>query len=243
MILKNIYKISSLICFSLVISSCSSSSSGGSDDTPPPPVVTPPSAVTLVFPENNTECNEGVVSSTDITKSTVNFQWNASQNTDSYTVNLRNLNTNASFPTNSTTTSAQITIDRGTPYEWSVTSRATGVNETATSSAFKFFNEGPGIESHAPFPAEAISPSRGANLTATTTVNLEWEASDVDNDIASFEVFFGTETNPTTLVGNGPERNLDNIAVTSGTTYYWKIITSDRAENKSTSEIFQFRVN
>jgi len=211
------------------------------DGTPPPLVVAAPSAATLVFPADNTECNEGVISSTDETKSAVTFQWNESENTDSYEVNLRNINTNTSTKSNSTTNDATITIERGTPYEWFVVSKANGTNETASSVKAKFYNQGPGIENYAPFPAEAINPARGSTIASAASVNLQWTASDIDADIAGYTIFFGTETNPTTELGTTEESNLD-APITSGTTYYWLVITTDSQSNSSTSEIFEFSV-
>ena len=211
------------------------------DGTPPPLVVAAPSAATLVFPADNTECNEGVISGTDETKSAVTFQWNESENTDSYEVNLRNINTNTSTKSNSTTNDATITIERGTPYEWFVVSKANGTNETASSTKAKFYNQGPGIENYAPFPAEAINPARGATIASAASVNLQWTASDIDDDIVGYTIFFGTETNPTTELGTTEESNLD-APITSGTTYYWFVISTDSQSNSSTSEIFEFAV-
>ena len=51
------------------------------------PVVITPSSATLIFPENNSECNEGKVISD--TESIVNFRWEASQNTDRYLLNVK----------------------------------------------------------------------------------------------------------------------------------------------------------
>ncbi len=223
----------------LLLAACGGESN--TDSTPPAPVVATPSAATLVFPADNTECNEGVISSTDETKSAVTFQWNESENTDSYEVNLRNINTNTSTKSNSTTNESTITIDRGTPYEWFVVSKANGTNETASSAKAKFYNQGPGIENYAPFPAEAINPARGSTIASATTVNLQWAASDIDDDIVGYSVFFGTETNPTTELGTTEESNLD-APITSGATYYWSVITTDSQNNSSTSEIFEFRV-
>lgn len=226
-----------IILFLLV--ACGGESS--TDGTPPPPVVAAPSAATLVFPADNTECNEGVISSTDETKSAVTFQWNESENTDSYEVNLRNINTNTSTKSNSTTNDATITIDRGTPYEWFVISKANGTNETASSAKAKFYNQGPGIENYAPFPAEAINPARGATIASASTVNLQWTASDIDDDIVGYSIFFGTDTDPTTEIGSTEESNL-NASITSATTYYWRVLTTDSQNNTSTSEIFEFKV-
>lgn len=218
---------------------------GGNSDNEPtddgPISVPDPSAATLVFPENNETCNEGVP--LNEFNSTVTFMWNASQDTDSYTVTVRNLNTNNSSSTNSSTTSADIVIERGTPYEWFVTSRAEGTNATATSPTWRFYNEGLGIENYAPFPAEAVSPERGANLSGITSVDLSWTASDVDDDIADYEVFLDTNTDPTTSVGTATEMSLAGVAVTAGNVYYWKVVTRDSQGNSSTSETFEFRVN
>ena len=222
-----------------LLAACGGNSSG--EDTPPPLVVAAPSATTLVFPEDNTECNEGVISETDETKSAVTFQWNASENTDTYEVNLRNINTNTTTKTNSSSEDATITIDRGTPYEWFVISKANGTNETASSAKAKFYNQGPGIENYAPFPAEAVNPARGSTIPSATSVNLQWATSDIDDDIVGYAVFFGTETDPTTEIGSTEESNLD-AAIASGETYYWRVVTTDSQNNTSTSEIFEFGV-
>ncbi len=224
--------------------SCSSSSSDGDDNIPdddgPGTSVTPPSAATLVFPEDNTECNEGVV--LDETTSTVTFRWNASQNTDSYSVNLTNLNTDETTVTNALTNEAPINLERGAPYAWFVISRATGVSESATSATFRFYNEGPGVENYAPFPAEAVAPSRGATIDFSSTLTLEWTASDVDEDIALFEVLFGTDSANLASQGETSSTSLD-VSIPSNGVYFWQVITSDEVGNSSNSEIFEFRVN
>lgn len=246
----NIIRYISIVTAVILMASCSSSSSG--DDTPPPPptggtddepVIPAPSAATLIFPEDNTECNTGIVDPENNAISAVTFEWNAPQNTDRYTLTITNLNTNTSTFINANTNEATVNIARGTPYSWFVTSRADGTRDTADSGIFRFFNEGPGIENYAPFPAEAVAPARGVNLAATTTVvTLQWSGSDVDDDITSYEVFFGTDTDPTIAIGSGAETSLADIAVTSGNTYYWKVVTTDSAENTSSSEVFSFKV-
>lgn len=233
-----------LVLGAVFIASC-----GGSkgDDTPPPnggtdddpgTSIPNPSSATLIFPENNSECNEGAP--IDELESNVTFEWNASQNTDSYTITLTNLNNGADFDTSVTTNEATITIARGTPYEWFVTSKANGTNTTAQSAKWRFFNEGPGIENFAPFPAEAIKPDRGATLNAST-ITLEWSATDVDNDIKDYEVFFGFENQELNSLGSVDISSIE-VTVESGKTYEWRIKTNDQEGNSSTSEIFLFRI-
>lgn len=230
--------------FVLLIASCSGGD-GPSDDSPEQPEipeVIAPSASTLLFPDNNEECNEGVVNSDDESKSTVTFRWNASQNTDSYEVNLRNLNTDETSISTSTTNDRAITIDRGTPYEWFVTSKANGTNETGTSPKWVFYNQGAGIENYAPFPATALNPLRASTISSATTISLQWEGNDVDNDIISYEILFGTDPTPITSLGVIDEPILE-VTVTPQTTYYWRVISTDSGNNSSNSEIFDFRIN
>ncbi|MBT8223216.1 MAG: hypothetical protein KJN96_08630 [Eudoraea sp.] len=214
----------------------------GSDPDPEPERAVVPSAATLVFPDNNSECNEGVI--VNDTQSQVLFQWNSSQNTDSYEVNLRDLSTNNTSRTVSNTNSVNITLKRGNPYEWFVVSRAEGTNETANSTTWKFYNEGPGITNYAPFPATAVAPARGATITSSGTVILEWEGSDVDNDLEEYEVYFGTNPEADTLLETLTENTLETAVTTGqGIIYYWRILSRDAAGNTSFSEIFEFRVN
>ncbi len=221
----------------LLMKSC-----GGSDDGnggPNPEPIPNPSAATLIFPDNNAECNEGSILSD--TESEVTFRWNASQNTDSYTVNLRNLDTDGTQQLNANTNELAIRLNRGTPYSWSVTSRANGTDETAESSTWRFYNAGLGIENYSPFPADNPSPKSGASIDSGT-INLSWEGSDLDGDIASYEVLLDTANPPIASEGSTTENLLQVELATSGV-YYWRVITIDETNNSSRSEIFQFRVN
>lgn len=246
--MKKLYGLAIILMSLLVFGACSSS--GGDDDgpTPPPtgggdddPVVIPdPTAATLVFPEDDSECNEGDPISDE--ESVVTFQWNTSQNTDSYTVTLTNLNNGQSFTAVANTNAAPITILRGTPYEWSVTSRANGTNATAQSASWRFYNEGPGVANYAPFPAEAMNPIRGATLPSnTTSVTLQWSASDVDGDILGYQVFFGLQGNSISM---GETTNTSfEVTVSSENIYEWSVEVTDSQGNASTSETFLFRVD
>ncbi len=227
------------VCVLSLAASCGGSGSSGGDPEPEPTPVPAPSAAVLVFPANNSECNEGEVLSD--TQTRVLFQWNASQNTDSYQVNLRNLNTGTTALANSTLNEVEITLLRGVPYEWFVVSRANGTSETASSAVWKFYNAGVGVTNYAPFPAEAVAPSRGATISASGTVTLEWTGSDIDGDISSYNLYFGTAT-PPTLLQEGITETSFEASITSGQTYYWQVETVDSAGNQTLSEVFNFQV-
>jgi len=211
---------------------------GGGDPQPQP--VAAPQAATLLFPDNNSTCLEGEVLSP--TQSRVTFQWSESQNTDSYQVVVRNLNTNNELTQNANTNQATLTLARGTPFQWNVVSKATGTSQTATSATWRFYNEGPGIANYAPFPAEAVFPARGAHLDATSSLTLSWAGADVDDDIASYEVFLGTAPGAEASAGTVTTATLE-VAVSSGQAYYWRVSTHDAAGNSSESELFEFFVD
>jgi len=223
-----------IVFISVFLQSC-----GGGGDGPDPVVVTPPSAASLVFPANNEECNTGT--SVSISQSTVNFEWTIGANSSSSEIVVKNLLTNAEYKTTSTSNQKEITILKNTPYKWWVISKASGTTETAKSAEWKFYNSGDAVITYAPFPAELVEPASGSTVTTATT-SLEWTGSDVDSDITSYDVYFGTVNPPSTLLQNvvAPTTKIENVAV-SATIYYWKVVTKDEEGNSSTSQVFEFK--
>lgn len=234
---------------SLFLAACSGGEPG---ETPTPqPQVKIPTAASLVSPANNTECNQGNIISTDL--SSVLFQWNPSENTNTYTLKVTNLNTNTVQEQSSSNTSLSMALNRGTPFSWKVVSKSNSTTQTAESGTFRFFNAGAPVENHTPFPAEAVSPSRGATLTGVTSITIEWESSDIDNDLASHtvqllgssevldQVDFDNET--TVTYQTTTTQSINEVAVEAGKIYYWQVKSQDEVGNSATSEIFEFRVN
>ena len=84
------------------------------DPAPPPPPPPPaPTAATLKTPAQNSECLDG---------ENVNFPGNASENTDSYTIVVKNLLTTSQISQTTTSTSVTIKLEVGKPYSWFITS-------------------------------------------------------------------------------------------------------------------------
>ena len=195
--------------------------------------------VSLVFPENNTECTEGRVENEE--QSTITFRWEALENVDSYEVNIKNLVSGEASKTATDTNEADITLLRGVPYEWFIAPKVDASDRTAKSETWRFYNQGAGTLNYAPFPAEVVSPLLGENVGAANSIALQWSGSDVDNDIAEYEVLFGTDANPTTSLGVTAEPTMD-ATVASGQTYYWRVMTKDAQGNTSRSSVFDFSV-
>ncbi len=210
---------------------------GGSDSSESKEVL-PPEVASLASPLKNEECNQGNVVSE--TESRVTFEWSNANNATSYTVVLENLISNTTQESVTSNTNTTIILLRNTPYSWYVVSKSNSTSETATSEKWHFYNAGEGITNYAPFPAEAINPRN--SQTTGTTVTLEWEAMDIDNDITSYDVYLDT-TNPPTQLQQADVTNItiSDISLTADTAYYWMVITKDEAENTSKSQIFEFR--
>lgn len=216
-----------------LLSACSTSGDDNGSGTSPNPS-------DLVFPLNNSECLTGT--SVSVTESKITFEWNASANTESYVVYIKNLNTQATLQYNAgTATSLYITLIKGIPYSWHVLSKSSVANSTpAVSQEWKFYNAGNGTVNYAPFPADVIAPLMSSTVSGPT-INFQWEANDVDSDIVEYKVYLDSTANPTTLIGTVTTKNLNGITVSSNTTYRWKVITKDSAGNTSESPVFQFK--
>jgi len=220
----------------ILATSCSSSI----PEPTPEKVINVPVAATLIFPEDNTECNEGTILSE--TESNVIFRWNSSEFTDSYELILKNLETDIVITQESINDTKEITLSRGTSYEWYIISKSTESETTATSEVFQFFNAAPGVVNHIPFSAEAIAPVDNEILnTNNTYVILEWQAADIDDDIKEYEIFFGTRIGEMNNIGSTVNTKIE-VDIIFGSTYYWKVRTFDENFNSSESDVFQFTI-
>lgn len=232
-------KLSYLITLSLVVISC-----GGSSSDPITPEVVPDVA-NLNLPSNNTICEDG----TTVTASTsdVVFSWAVANNTESYEVTITNLITNAVVTKTVThpTTTTTVTLTRGQPYKWLVTSKSSKTSKTAVSASNKFYLAGAGITTYAPFPASITSPTFGAIVTPVgNKVSLTWSGSDPDSSNLTYEVFLDIDeakvrsyTTPISV-----STSSYSATVESNKTYFWCVKTSD-GRNISYSLVHSFKTN
>lgn len=217
-----------------IISAC-----GGKKQAPIPE----PSAAILSAPLNNEACVTGVALSD--TESKIKFIWNAASNSESYEVTITNLLTKVEQTQITTSTSAEITLNRNTPYSWFVTSKSSKTAATAKSSVWKFYNPGLGASSFPPYPAEIVSPTMGQSVIPNAgKISFQWKGSDADNDLLNYDVYLGTSTNNLTLIKTQhTSTSLADVSVNASTTYYWKVISRDGKGNTSDSGLFEFKTN
>lgn len=227
-----------IVVLSILISifACSGDGGGGDEIIP---VKKDPIAAALVFPNANSECTEGTNKTP--AESTIKFEWTPGAGSDYYGLIVKNLTSGLSTTYSTSKSFYELQLARGTAYSWNVISSSSASTVKVTSETRKFYNAAEGKSSYAPFPAEAVSPIMNESVSGTS-VTLDWTASDVDNDIINYEIFLGTTSNPVSFKKEEVDSILKNVAVASGTTYFWKIITKDSKGNTSVSEVFKFNV-
>lgn len=201
-------------------------------------VLLEPTSVELVFPEENEVCTTGTVVSE--IESEVVFDWTDADITDGYIIIMTNLETGVEERYEAEDSEMPIRILRGTPYRWRVDTFLTDSGVVVQSSSEDFYNAGPGEQSFIPFPANAIFPKNGELVNSTSTITLQWETSDVDNDITEYDIYFGLDSDPPLFSESVEENSLANVGIVAGTTYYWKVVTKDALGNESTSQEFSF---
>ena len=201
-----------------------------------------PGAVTLIFPENNSECLTGIVLNENTSE--VEFRWQAVSNAATYRLTVRHLVDGTTEQVTTSNTNARVVLDRGAPYSWSVVGQTNSGMSGTSSPTFQFYNAG-NFLSYPPFPASVVSPASGASLNASNQgqVLLEWSGGDVDGDLSGYEIFLGTQQdNLGSIALVGPTTNSTSVDVTSGTVFFWEVISRDTEGNTSSSGVYSFRV-
>jgi hypothetical protein len=202
-------------------------------------ILSPSATINLSFPENLSECTEGIVVSE--TESEITFLWEPIERVTTYSLHLTNLRTDDAQVLESKENGLTVPLLLGTPYTWYVTSASNP--DKIRSEEWFFYNAGPGVESFVPFPATALSPAPGSSISVTSTaVNLTWNATDLDDDIVGYDLYFGETQNPPLLVSDIEGNRYFDIPVSAGQTYFWQVVTKDSKGHESTSAVFTFLV-
>lgn len=202
----------------------------------------PPTSALLEHPEENSECTTGL----DLggTTTEVQFRWQAAMNTDTYTLKVTNARTNQEQSITTAALFASLPIEKGELYSWFVITENSDVQEEASSTVWQFYNSG--FETtYAPFLATINKPLSGQTVfkDINNDVTLDWDGSDIDDDIDGYEVYFSTVSPPEALVeSTNAFTTSTQVAVVSGGVYYWKVITRDEEGNTSDSGVYEFRV-
>ncbi len=195
-----------------------------------------PGSSDLIAPAANSSCIVG--SSVDAFTSNVTFQWSDSNNTDSYDLTYTNLLTNdvktkTGIKTNSTT----ILLFKRVPYSWSVKSIKSN-SKTANSGTNKFYLAGSSIVTNVPLGAILSTPTTSSGKTT-----LSWTGNDPDaGDVLTYTLYVDKVDGKQTPVMSAISSSSVQITLDTGSTYFWRVKTTDQANNSSFSSISTFNL-
>ncbi|NMH86836.1 fibronectin type III domain-containing protein [Flavivirga algicola] len=222
-----------LVFFMTFLFSCS----GGSDSPAPEENKAPEKVETLTYPTNNLLCIDN----------TLDFQWGASSdpNGDAITYTLE-IATKSDFSDveshTSTTTTKTVTLEKGKAYHWRVQAKDSKDLSSEYSSVYQFYTEGIGVVNHLPFSPELIAPENDSN-TSDASIDLKWDASDVDDDALTYDVYFDTVNPPVSMMGDNQSEKEINVSLTVTTTYYWKVVVNDGNGGEAIGPVWSFETN
>jgi len=96
-------------------------------------------------------------------------------------------------------------------------------------------NQSPEIPSN-PTPADS-------STNQNTTITLSWTCTDPDGDPVTFDIYFDTISNPTTILASDHSATSYSMlySLEPAYTYYWKIVARDDEGKTTEGEIWEFR--
>ena len=90
-------------------------------------------------------------------------------------------------------------------------------------------------------PNPPTNPTPANNATSVSTnADLFWTCTDPDNDPLTYNVYFGTSTNPPQVSNGQSSTDYDPGTLNEETIYYWKIQAHDDHSNHTTGDVWKF---
>ncbi|GAA4276692.1 fibronectin type III domain-containing protein [Aquimarina mytili] len=227
--MKKVYLYIAILCTVFLVS-CEAD-----DDVIIPIFNQSPEAPKLVFPSNNLTC-----ASTDL-----EFAWNTATDPDGDTVSyVIEIAAEPSFNTilfTSVTSAANKVFDleKGITYYWRVKASDDKGNDGDYSTVQSFFTEPEASINRLPGIPELISPGSGNRVTGSS-ITLDWDANDADGDSLTYDVYFGISDSPSLLEENSTTSQIE-VSVSTGITYYWRVVVKDSNQNATMGQIWNFR--
>ncbi len=229
----DVFRTTVLVFAATVIFSC-----GGGGDNATEAEQAPDKVTILTYPTNNLLCIDN----------TIEFEWGESTDPNGdvvfYVLEIATKNdfSDAETFTLREETLKSVTLDIGSAYFWRVLARDSKNNKSEYSEVYQFYTEGEAEENHLPFSPVLVSPTNGTDVSSGS-VDLIWNATDVDDDPLTYDVYFDTANPPVAKVGDNQSDNKKNVSVSAATTYYWKVVVKDGKGGESIGQIWSFETN
>ena len=83
------------------------------------------------------------------------------------------------------------------------------------------------------------NPANGA-VNQALSLTLSWTCTDPDGDPLTYDVYFGTGSNPPLVSGNQNSTNYNSGNLNANTIYYWKIVAKDNHNASTSGPVWHF---
>ena len=125
-------------------------------------------------------------------------------------------------------------MNYSTLYYWKITAKDNyGV---ATSSAIWHFTTKPNSPPNV--PSNPNPPNNAIDID--TNADLSWTCTDPDGDPLTYDIYFGTNSNPPLVQNNQSSNSYDPGTMNNYTTYYWKIVAWDNQVAYTSGPVWSF---
>ncbi|NJB72629.1 hypothetical protein GGR42_003120 [Saonia flava] len=195
-----------------------------------------PTVPSLVFPEKDQLC----------LKQEITFNWSEAVDPEggplTYQMQISTNRAFTEFVENQVLdeTSIMLVMEDGQDYYW----RVLAIDEQGVKGDFSnssaFYVEGIPIINHIPFNPSLYSPKQNSTVNSENVI-LEWDTSDLDGDLLSYDIYLGADT-PPELYETGRNSKSIELSLEPNQTYYWQIHVSD-GQSTSIGDIWSFRTN
>ncbi|MBW8243512.1 hypothetical protein K1F50_11925 [Muricauda oceani] len=228
--MKTMKSIAQMICFCMTLILCSCGGGSGGEQPPPEPEPSNdlPLKVTGTLPVNGEPCSDYEEVPSDDSMVLIAFNWNEAQFADNYELAVMEGSSEV-FSNMYSNLEAQVELQRGKTYTWSVTA----INEFGKTpgNTYSFTTPGIPVGNYAPYAAE-ISV---AFNTETMEMSISWVGSDEDDDALTYDIKI-LENENIILEETGVDANIvDPIQFIDGVDYSVEIISKDTSGNFSIS--------
>ena len=128
-------------------------------------------------------------------------------------------------------------LNNSATYYWKIIAKDNHGN--STSGPVWNFATITGIINNPPNQPSNPNPVNAA-INQPISLTLTWSCSDPDGDPLTYDIYFGTSSNPSLVSGNQSNASYNPGQLNNSTTYYWKIVAKDNQDSSTTGPVWNF---
>lgn len=194
-----------------------------------------PNTPSLSLPENDLYC----------TVNELNFKWSSSTDPEgdevSYLFELAEDSdfSEMYFETEISNSTISKEVPKGKNFYWRVRAKDDKNNYSTYSSTRNFYTEAEQTSNSLPSVPQLVTPDN-SSVIAELEIELQWEATDEDEDLLRYDLYFGTSSSPVLIEENLEKNSYSINNLSPSTTYYWHIKVRDENSGVAIGQVWSF---